>query len=189
MAAVYGIVRKHGGHIAVVSQPGKGTQVNLYLPAAEPAAAATRSQTPEEGHGGTALLIEDEQMVGEMSQTILERLGYKVVSAQNGREAVARLQEAHPPYDFVLLDIKLPDMDGSALYPIVRKHRPAAKVIICSGYALDGRAQVLIDAGADGYIQKPFSIQKMAEKINEVMAPHQAISSKNRVTPGDNACR
>ncbi|MBI5551263.1 MAG: response regulator [Desulfobacterales bacterium] len=173
MAAVYGIVRNHGGHVAIASQPGQGTQVTLYLPETEAprAAAAAKPQAPPKANG-TVLLVEDEPLVLEVNERILKRLGYQVVTACNGREALDHLGNSRTAIDAVLLDIKLPDMDGAALYPASRERRPDAKVIVCSGYALDGPTQALMDAGADGFLQKPFSLDDLARKLSAVLPRH-----------------
>ncbi|MBI5897152.1 MAG: response regulator, partial [Desulfobacterales bacterium] len=173
MAAVYGIVRNHGGHAAISSQPGQGTQVTLYLPETQAphAATAPKLEAPPKVNG-TVLLVEDEPLVLEVNQKILKRLGYRVVTACTGRQALDHLGDIQIPIDAILLDIKLPDMDGAALYPASRERRPGAKVIVCSGYALDGPTQALMDAGADGFIQKPFSLDDLAQKLTAVLPPH-----------------
>jgi two-component system, cell cycle sensor histidine kinase and response regulator CckA len=173
MAAVYGIVHNHGGHVAIASQPGLGTKVTLYLPETEApqASALSKPERPPRANG-SILLVEDEPLVMEVNQNILKRLGYQVITAQTGQEALDRLGDTRIAIDVVLLDIKLPDMDGATLYPISRKQRPHTKVIVCSGYALDGPTQALMDAGADGFIQKPFSIEDLSKKITAVLLPH-----------------
>lgn len=170
MAAVYGIVRNHGGHVAISSQPRRGTQVDLYLPK------TAKGETPppmivdrDIRASGTILLVEDEALVQQVNQAILERLGYQVISADTGQKAIGLLRNTQYHFDIVLLDIKLPDMDGAAIYPIVRQARPEAKVIVCSGYALDDLAKTLIEAGADGFIQKPFSIGGIQAKLGQAM--------------------
>jgi len=171
MAAVYGIVRNHGGHIAVASEPGQGTQVGIYLPAmAAPDETAVADASQKNDGNGSVLLIEDEQMVRDVNRALLGRMGYRVICARTGKEAIEQLYDRQNHLDLVLLDIKLPDMDGAAILPIVRRQRPEAKVIVCSGYTLDGPNMMVMDADADGFIQKPFSMSEMAEKIDEVMA-------------------
>jgi PAS domain S-box-containing protein len=172
MAAVYGIVRNHGGHVAISSQPGQGTQATLYLPETEaPQAAAAPKAGASSRANGTVLLVEDDPLVLEVNQKILKRLGYRVVTACTGREALDHLGDHRTAIDAILLDIKLPDMDGAALYPASRQQRPGAKVIICSGYALDGPTQALMQAGADGFIQKPFALDDLAQKLHAVLPP------------------
>ncbi len=169
MAAVYGIVTNHGGSIHVKSRPGEGTRVSIFLPAAEaPKTVAERAPENETVEGeGTVLLIEDESDVMEITREALKRLGYGVVEAANGKEAV---RKAHTDaIDVALLDIKLPDMSGAQVYPLIMEANPDLKVIVFSGYALDGPAREIMDAGANGFLQKPFSIQGLSKKIKEVL--------------------
>ena len=173
MAAVYGIVKNHGGHVRVKSEPDRGTQVSILLPPAT-ALASSATESPElppaSSEKPTILLIEDEALVRQVNREILKRLGYQVIEARTGQEAIDLIRHSTQAFDMVFLDIKLPDMEGTAIYPIIRKHRGAVKVIVCSGYALDGPTQSLLDAGADGFIPKPFSFSAVSEKVKEVMA-------------------
>ena len=170
MAAVYGIIENHGGSVSVTSQSGQGTKVSIYLPEAAPPEAPRPEGSPSTAKShATVLLVEDEEMVIEINEAILERLGYAVLCARNGREAEEILIAKEPTIDLILLDIKLPDMDGSAIYPIAKQHRPNAKIVICSGYALDGPTQALMDQGADGFIHKPFSISVISDTIDRLL--------------------
>lgn len=170
MAAVYGIVTNHSGGITVASQPGQGTRVHLFLPAfgkQEPEEAGIIQEKATGPGKGTVLLIEDEADVMEITHASLKRLGYKVIEAATGKEAI---QKAHTePIDVALLDIKLPDMGGAQVYPLLMAARPELKVIVFSGYSLDSPAMEILGAGANGFIQKPFSIKGLAEKMKEVL--------------------
>lgn len=168
MAAVYGIVKNHGGYIAIDSESGKGTTVNLFLPRARE---EDRPQhvTRVIAGSGRILLIEDEELVREINQALLERLGYEVVTAADGARALELVENSPEKFDLALLDIKLPDIDGAALFPRLRRHQPEMKVIVCSGYALDGPTQTILDAGAEDFIQKPFSMADIAAKIERVL--------------------
>jgi len=166
MAAVYGIVKNHGGYITIDSESGKGTTVNLFLPKARHEERSVTVARVIAG-SGRILLIEDEELVREINQTLLERLGYEVVTAADGDQALELVENSSQQYDLALLDIKLPDIDGAALFPKLRKNRPEMKVIVCSGYALDGPTQAILDAGAEDFIQKPFSMADIAAKAVE----------------------
>ena len=172
MAAVYGIIKSHDGAIMVESEPGKGTVVRIYLPAVE--AEEEKEDMPEPvaelamGEG-TILVIEDEKQLVDLFRQILERLGYRVLVAETGKDAVELAKTFDGQIDLALLDIKLPDMDGGRVYPLIMDARPDMKVIVCSGYSIHGPAQDIIDAGAEGFIQKPFSIAPFAEKLKEVL--------------------
>ena len=118
---------------------------------------------------GTVLVIEDEEPLVELFKQILEMLGYRVLEAMTGEEAVELAKSFDGQIDLALLDIKLPDMDGGRVYPLIMEARPNLKVIVCSGYSIDGPAQDILDAGAQAFIQKPFLISALAEKLKEVL--------------------
>jgi len=176
MAAAYGIIKNHNGWIAVDSEPGHGTTVEIYLPAAqkqklkEPEKIAV--ERPEKGHG-TILVVEDEEAVMGVFRMILKRLGYRILEAKTGGEAVDLVKTCAADIDLVLLDIVLPDMNGNIVYPLLLEVRPDLKVIVCSGYAIDGPAQEILDAGAQGFIQKPFSIVEFSGELKRVLEAEQ----------------
>ncbi len=174
MAAVYGIVKNHDGWIYVESELGKGTVVRIYLPAisveSKQEAKAVKQPEVEIATGeGTILVIEDEEPLVDLFKQILERLGYRVLVTETGKEAVELARTFDGQIDLALLDIKLPDMDGGRVYPLIMEARPDLKVIVCSGYSIHGPAQDILDAGAEGFIQKPFSIAPFAKKLKEVL--------------------
>ena len=172
MAAVYGIIKSHDGAITVDSEPGKGTVVRIYLPAIEVKEEVKKVKQPEVEIAmgeGTILVIEDEEPLVEMFRQILERLGYRVLEAKTGKQAVELAKTFDGQIDLALLDIKLPDMDGGRVYPLIMEARPDLKVIVCSGYSIHGPAQDILDAGAEGFIQKPFSIVPFADKLKEAL--------------------
>jgi CheY-like chemotaxis protein len=172
MAAVYGIMSNHAGSITVESQPGVGTRVHMFLPGIgetePPARDVPRKTAPGRGKG-TVLVIEDEQDVMEITCATLKRLGYAPIEATTGKEAVQKALSFDGTIDVALLDIKLPDMGGAQVYPLVMEARPELKVIVFSGFALDGPAQEILDAGANGFVQKPFSIAGLSEKLEDVL--------------------
>ena len=174
MAAVYGIIKSHDGAITVDSEPGKGTVVRIFLPAisakSKQEAKAVKQPKTEIAKGeGTILVIEDEEPLVDLFRQILERLGYRALLARTGKEAVELAKTFDGQIDLALLDVKLPDMGGGRIYPLIMEARPGMKVIVCSGYSIHGPAQAIIDAGADGFIKKPFSIVPFAEKLKEVL--------------------
>jgi len=169
MAAAYGVIRNHDGWITVDSEPGRGTTVRMHLPVSKKAAEAAPKDRPATGQRtGTVLVVEDEDMVMDVSRAMLEKLGYRVLPARTGEEAV-RLGSGHDgTIDLVLLDLKLPDMDAKQVYTELVAVRPGLKVIVCSGYTLEGPAQEVLNAGADGFLQKPFSLEALSGKIDEI---------------------
>jgi len=118
---------------------------------------------------GTILLIEDDEIVMDVSRALLERLGYRVLGAMNGKEAVNIAKNYDGDIDLAMLDIILPDIGGKVVYPQLMGVRPNLRVIVCSGYSVDGPAQEILDAGAQGFIQKPFTLIALSEKLKDVM--------------------
>ena len=114
-------------------------------------------------------MIEDEDVVIEVTQAMLEMLGYRVMVAKTGNDAIHIAETFDGQIDLALLDIKLPDMDGGKVYPLIMEARPDLKVIVFSGFAIEGPARNILDAGAQGFIQKPFSIATLAEKLKKVL--------------------
>lgn len=170
MAAVYGIAKNHDGWVSVYSEVGRGTVVRIYLPSVvvevkEPKKSKVK---PRKGTG-TILLIEDEEIVMDVSRSLLEKMGYHVLGAMTGAEAVNIAQNYDGDIDLAILDIILPDMEGGAIYPLIMKARPNIKALICSGYSIDGPAQDILDAGAQDFIQKPFTLTEISEKLSDVL--------------------
>jgi len=173
MSAVYGIVKNHNGLILVDSELGKGTVVHVYLPAVETTEKEVYLAKPEVTHGtGTVLVIEDEDIVMNVSRAMLERLDYRVLGAKTGGEAIDIAKTYDDDIDLALLDTGLPDMGGDKVYPLIKKARPDLKVIVCSGYSIDGPAQEILDAGAQSFIQKPYSISTLSERLKEALKKH-----------------
>ncbi|MBW1768791.1 MAG: PAS domain S-box protein, partial [Deltaproteobacteria bacterium] len=143
MAAVYGIVKNHDGWISVDSELGKGTTVQIYLPALSAESNAQGSKGVKQPDielaigEGTILMIEDEDVVIEVTQTMLEMLGYRVMVAKTGKDAIHITETFDGRIDLALLDIKLPDMEGGKVYPLIMKARPDLKVIVFSGFAIE----------------------------------------------------
>ena len=117
----------------------------------------------------TVLVIEDEEMVMDVSRKMLEKLECHVLQARNGSEANRVVKTYGGIIDLVIMDINLPDIKGDALYPAIIKARPNMKVIVSSGYELEGPVREILDAGAKGFIQKPYSLDALSDKLNEVM--------------------
>ena len=170
MASAYGIVKNHDGWISVYSELGQGTVVQIYLPAVDFHVKAVKKPKIEPAkNGGTILVIEDDEIVLNVSRAMLKKMGYRVLEAKTGEDAIDVVKSFDGDIDLALLDIKLPDTEGGRLYPLIMKARPNLRVIVCSGYSVDGPAQQILDAGAEGFIQKPFSITNLWEKLKEVL--------------------
>ena len=169
MAAVYGIVKKHGGYVYVASAQGQGTTVSIYLPGVQAKEqVAEKTQTYVTKPNRTALIVEDEHLVMEVNRAIVEKLGYHVLEAKCGKEAIEIAQQYKGDIDFAMLDVILPDMDGSMIYPKLMEHRPDLLVVVCSGFALDGPARQILESGAQSYIQKPFTVAALSAVLNKI---------------------
>ena len=171
LAAAYGIVKNHDGWISIKSQLGRGTSVRIYLPAVSKVGEkkAQRSYSEPLKGIGTILLIEDESAVIETLRKLLERLGYHVIEAKTGKEAIRLARAFDGDIDLAILDVFLPDMNGNKIYPLIKEFRPDLKVLVFSGYSLDGPAQEILDAGAHGFLQKPVSIEVLSQKLTELL--------------------
>ena len=105
----------------------------------------------------------------DISKEILSRLGYQTVVAKTGQEAVDIFNADKHNFDLVLLDMKLPDSDGKTIYSAIKDARPDIKVILFSGFSINGPVQEILDLGADGFVQKPFSASTLSAKLREVL--------------------
>ncbi len=171
LAAAYGIIRNHAGSILIHSKLGKGTEVRIYLPGVEIQAEQQAKDIKTEVDIGnkTILVIEDEDVVMDVICSMLEGLGYHVLPAKTGSEALEIVRIFEGDIDLAILDIVLPDIGGEDLYPLIMEALPNLKVIVCSGYAIDGPAQKILDAGAQDFIQKPFSLDTLLEKLKKTI--------------------
>jgi nitrogen-specific signal transduction histidine kinase/CheY-like chemotaxis protein len=171
LSTVYGIIRQSGGHIGVDSELGKGTSVKVYLPRAREASESARhtkhSEQMPRGNE-TILLAEDEQRVRGVTATVLARLGYRVLEARDGQEALEVAKEYAGEIHLLLTDIMMPRISGRELADHLRRDRPAIKVLLSSGYSDDAASQVTLDASIP-FLQKPFTPGSLAIKIREVL--------------------
>ena len=170
MAAAYGIVKNHGGYILVKSRCNKGTVVSIYLSAIDAGTIKKEEPSIKPAAGdGTILVIEDEAMVMDVISAILESLGYHVLKAISAKEALHIAGTHEGDIDLAVLDIILPEMSGKELYPLLMKKRPCLKVLVSSGFSLDGPAQEILNSGAQGFIQKPYDIAALSGKLKEIL--------------------
>jgi PAS domain S-box-containing protein len=170
LASAYGIIKNHDGAITAYSEKGQGSTFHIYLPVSEKIAVR---DVPLDGKIAigteTVLLVDDESMILEVGQALLTKLGYRVITAKSGEEAVEIVQRKGSGVDLVLLDIVMPRMGGGEVYDRIREIRPRLPVILCSGYAIDGQAQQIIKRGCNGFIQKPFNISDLSQKIRRLL--------------------
>ncbi len=170
LSSVYGIVKSHGGHIEVDSTIGKGANFNIYLPAStEPEQETSEKSQPLIGGEGTILLVDDEDVVLEVGAKLIQALGYQVIKASSGAAAIERFENEFDAIHLIILDMIMPDMSGGETFDRLRSIDPNARVILSSGYSIDGKAAEIMNRGCQGFIQKPYSIRQLAEKIDSIL--------------------
>jgi two-component system, cell cycle sensor histidine kinase and response regulator CckA len=173
LASAYGIVKNHNGIIDVQSQKGKGTTFSIYLPASRREVKKEKGAPPRifngEGHEGV-LFIDDEEMIKDVGTEILKALGYQVFSASSGLEAVETFKKNREKIHAVILDMIMPGMGGGEIFDALIGIDPEVKVLLSSGYSVDGEASEILKRGCKGFIQKPFDITSLSKKLREVLA-------------------
>jgi len=170
LASTYGIIKNHGGLINVYSEKGEGSSFSIYLPASSKSVEKETASTARLKMGrGTLLLVDDEEMILDVGSAMLEKLGYTVHIAGNGDEALLFYQAQKESIDLVILDMVMPKMGGGEVFDRLKAINPAIKVLLSSGYSINGKASEIIDRGCVGFIQKPFNLAQLSEKVQSVL--------------------
>ena len=152
--------------MTVSSELGHGATFNLYLPLSDktPEQEPTVDATVRKG-SETILLVDDEEMIRKVASAMLQSLGYHVIVAASGAEAVAVISQRGDSIDLVILDMIMPDMDGSATFDSLRAIMPKVAVLLSSGYSINGQTINMLQKGCRGFIQKPFTLSELSQKI------------------------
>jgi PAS domain S-box-containing protein len=170
LASAYGIIKNHDGIIRVYSEKGQGATFNIYLPA--------KSVEPEEDEKGrsellqgseTILLVDDEESTIQVEELMLKQLGYTVMPARSGKVAVELFRKNRTDVDLVALDMIMPEMSGRETYHELKRINPDVKVLLVSGYSFNKQIGEMITQGCCGFIQKPFDIVQLSQKIREIL--------------------
>ena len=177
LAIVHGIVQGHGGRLICDSEPGKGTSFELYFPpisyqelTGEGRAEDSIGSTPLAQGAETILLVDDEEMVRDLGARILKKAGYKVLTANNGKEALAIYEKEKRKIALVILDLIMPEMGGEQCLEEILKINPKAKILISTGYSSsDEMTRMRIEALASGFVAKPFALTDMLKKVREIL--------------------
>ena len=173
LASSYGIIRNHGGAIHAYSEPGNGSTFSILLP-------SSPNRIEKENHAaykglrsgsGSILLVDDESTILDTASNLLNILGYTVFQAASGQEAVDTYREMHERIDLIILDMIMPGMSGSQTLETLKMIDPEVKVILSSGYGLQGEVRKVLGTGCRGFIQKPYLISELAAIVHQVLYP------------------
>ncbi len=171
LSVVYGVVRSHGGFITLESEINFGTKLTLYLPRVSEAELLKRRAQPKTLAGGKEriLFVDDETSVNAVGAAMLKDLGYSVDTVFDGHQALEILKSDAEPFSLIILDMNMPRMGGRETFRKIKELSPNAKILICSGYSGGTLQDEEFKNAIDGFLQKPFSVDEMAEKVREVL--------------------
>ncbi len=170
LASAYGIIKGHGGYIEVDSKKGQGATFRIYLRASGKKVQKAVKTTDQLIKGtGTVLLVDDEEVILEVGKELLEGMGYRVLTAKDGKEAVEAYKKNRDEIDIVLLDMVMPNMGGGEAYDRMKEINPDIKALLSSGFSIDGEASDILERGCNGFIQKPFSMKELSGRIRNIL--------------------
>jgi len=173
LASVYGIIKHHRGAIEVLSEVGMGSSFTLYIPLAEvePVTEVTDDPLLYALDRRTILVVEDEPLVGEMLLEMLQQLGYAATLMRDGEEAAEHYRDHWRGIDLVILDMVMPRLSGKDTFRLLRQINPGAQVLLSSGFSGEGEAQVLLEEGAVGFLQKPYFLLELSQALSRLFTP------------------
>ena len=170
LASAYGIIKNHAGIIHADSNVDNGTTFNLYLPISEKLVVEEASSEKNICNGSeTILIVDDEDMIIDVGQALLKRMGYQVITAKSGEEALEVVHRIGAGIDLVILDMVMPGMDGGRTFDGIRETCLELPIMLASGYAINGQAQKIMNRGCNGFIQKPFSVSELSQKVRQIL--------------------
>lgn len=172
LSMVYNIIKQHNGFIDVNSQLGRGSCFNIYLPVClEDQIVPNDTTEPELSPGeGLILIIDDEELIRNNAAELLTECGYQVIQAEDGVQGVEIYQQMQEQIDAVLLDLVMPIMSGKETYTALRDINPQVRVLLSSGFRQDERVDEILAAGAKGFIQKPYTLQDLSQRVKTILA-------------------
>jgi len=172
LAMVYGIVKNHNGYIMCYSEPDEGTIFKIYFPVIEKEIERVESKEEKvhiKGGNETILLVDDEEAIRELGKDILTRFGYTVLMASDGETALEIYRENKKEISLVILDIIMPGMGGRKCLEELLKINPELRIVIASGYSMNGPSKEVLKAGAKGFIGKPYNINQILKAVRETL--------------------
>jgi PAS domain S-box-containing protein len=170
LASAYGIIKNHNGVIEVDSEIDRGTTFRIYLPTSNKIVFKERMTVGKAYEGReTILLVDDEEMIAEIGKRMLEKLGYRVLLADSGKSALTVYEAHRDSIGLIILDMIMPGLGGSETFDRLKAMDPSIRVLLSSGYSLNGQASQIMKRGCNGFIQKPFNIEQISKKIREIL--------------------
>ncbi len=172
LASVYGCIKAHNGSIEVYSEEGHGSNFNIYLPLMEtgPEISEEAAAVPIQKGSGTILLVDDEETIRDITSQMLGDQGFKMISLANGLEAVEYYREHWKKIDLVILDMIMPKMNGHDAFLKMKEINPGIKALLSSGYSIEEEAQALMNSGVKDFLQKPYRLAELTQKINQALS-------------------
>jgi CheY-like chemotaxis protein len=172
LSAAFGIVRGHEGFIQVVSSPGRGSTFKVLFPGAreEVASQPVREVQGNRTGSGIILVVDDEELVRRMAATTLEHLGYTILEAGNGQEAIEVFRRNASQITLVILDLSMPVMNGVECLRRLKSIKPDVPVLLSSGFSEAEAARRFQSAGAASFLQKPYMAQHLAQLVKAALS-------------------
>ncbi|MCB9480294.1 MAG: response regulator [Desulfobacteraceae bacterium] len=169
LSAVFGTVCEHGGAITVYSEPGKGSVFNIYLPVSEKLNISQKNISSPIKGSGTILFIDDEETIRKVGQLQMETLGYKVITAENGKAGIEVFKENKDIIDIIILDMIMPVMGGNETASKLREIDPYVPILISSGFSRDKNLDEIKKNTISGFLNKPFLLNELSVKISKAL--------------------
>jgi len=183
LAMVYGIVHNHGGSVTVDGADGEGARFNIILPlcthrvTAEATPSAPPAPAAVVGGGRRILLVDDEAVVREVGRRILARIGFEVVTAEDGEVAVATFRREAGRFDLLLVDLTMPGLGGREVVSVIRESGSTVPILLVSGHSEEGEVERSIECGANGFLAKPYTVAELSAEVTRILAPASSSTS------------
>jgi len=179
LSMVYSVVKNHGGFVSVYSEPGIGSTFKVYLPeSGKPELKIASTAAMPRGHNELILVVDDEAALRSLAHDTLEAYGYRVMSTENGLEAVEVYQKHKDEISVVILDMVMPKMGGHEAFLKLKEINPHVKALLSTGYSQTGKAQEILDSGVLGFIQKPYQLNELLLKLDSVLNASPVASTR-----------
>lgn len=170
LSAVYGAVQEHQGAITVYSEVGHGTVFHIYLPSSDAVSAGKEESIEEKRGSGTVLLVDDESLIRITGKAMLEDLGYTVLEAENGEEALKIYMEFSGIIELVILDMIMPVMNGRETFKKLKEINPDCRIMVSSGFSKDDDLHQMKEHGLSGFIQKPYRRRELSIMVHDIIS-------------------